>query len=748
MERRYKNMKKSRKVDAPRKRGAKTAASRGRKHTNRREDTHPGSKRGVAQVRGLVLQYFRNNKGEAAHYRQVAQGVGADGELAVEMVREAIMQLVYERLLVADALPNRYRYQAPRQKVEGVLRRKAGKGHNMFYPDGGGEPIRIAERNTGHAMDGDRVVMNRLATRRGQEPEGEIVEILERAEANFVGVISVKNNVAFLLTESNKLANDIFIPMDKLNGAEDGEKVVVRVLEWHEKSKNPLGEVLVVIGKPGDNDTEMHAILAEYGLPFKYPEEVEMAAEHLSLDVAFSEKYKRVDYRDVPTLTIDPDDAKDFDDALSLKPLGNNKWEVGVHIADVTAYVQPDDTIDREATSRATSVYLVDRTVPMLPERLCNDLCSLKPNEDRAAYSVLFTLNEQAQVLDYVITRTIIHSNARLTYNQAQAMIEGEEHEFREIIQTLNGFARKLRAERMTEGAIAFERAELAFRLDEKGKPIEVYVKEPIDSNKLIEEFMLLANRTVAEHVAKLRGEKDAPAFVYRVHDTPDPEKLADLAEFVGRLGYKLHTTGTPEMIAKSINELLAKVHDKPEAELVETLTIRTMAKAVYQTENIGHYGLAFEYYTHFTSPIRRHPDMMVHRLLTRYISGGKSMDKAELEEICKYDSEQERKASEAERTSIKYKQVEYMQDRLGQVFDGVVSGVKEFGIFVELVANGCEGLVPIRDLDDDFYELDERTYSLVGYNTKRRFSLGDKVTIRVARADLDRRQLDFELLS
>lgn len=717
---------------------------RGRNNTaNKKKNS-----RGIAQVRSLVLQYFRNTPNKPADYKQVAIGVGAEGELAMEMVREVMNQLASERILTPDGQLDRYRYRPPQRKMEGILRRKAGRGHNMFYPDGGGDPIRVAERNTGHAMDGDRVVMHRLATRRGQEPEGEIVEILERAKATFVGVLSVQNNVAFLLTESNKLANDIYIPMDKLHGAKNGDKVVVEVLEWPERSKNPLGEVQVVIGKPGDNDTEMHAILAEYGLPFKYPEEVTRAGDALDERVAFAEHFQRLDYREPTTLTIDPDDAKDFDDALSLKSLGNNRWEVGVHIADVTAYVLPDDVIDQEAAKRATSVYLVDRTVPMLPERLCNDLCSLKPNVDRPAYSVLFTLDEKAQVLDFEITRTVIHSDARLTYDDAQSMIEGKEHNMREVIQTLNGFARQLRAERMRAGAIAFERSELAFRLDEKGKPLEAYLKHPIEANKLVEEFMLLANRTVAQYVATLRGEKNPPAFVYRVHDTPDAEKLAELAEFVGRLGYRINTTGSPEMIAKSLNSLLDKVQGKAEEELIETLTIRTMAKAIYQTENIGHYGLAFPYYTHFTSPIRRHPDMMVHRLLTRYMQGGKSVNRAELEEICKHDSEAERVASDAERTSIKYKQVEYMQNHLGEVFDGVISGVKDFGVFVELEANGIEGLVPIRDLDDDYYELDERTYSLVGYNTKRRFALGDSITIRVARADLDKRQLDFELLS
>lgn len=736
-----------RKKKVEKRRGRKGTQKVGRSRFSR--DTKPKKDRSVSRVRGLVLQYFRNSKGEASDYRQVAEGVGAEGDLAVEMVREAMVQLAQERVLVADSLPDRYRYVAPKQKMEGILRRKAGRGHNMFYPDDGGEPIRVAERNTGHAMDGDKVVMNRLATRRGQEPEGEIVEILERADTNFVGVISILNDVAFLITESNKLANDIFIPRDKLNGAQDGDKVVVKVLEWPERAKNPVGEVQAVIGKPGDNDTEMHAILAEYGLPFKYPEEVTLAGEKLDANKAFSDIFPRKDFRKPLTITIDPESAKDFDDALSLEKVDEGRWEVGVHIADVTAYVLPDDEIDREAAKRATSVYLVDRTVPMLPERLCNDLCSLKPGVDRPAYSVIFQLDDEAKVLDYEITRTIIHSDKRLTYEEAQAMIDGADQPETAAIQTLNNLAKKLRADRMKAGAIAFERSELAFRIDDQGKPLEIYVKHPIPANHLIEEFMLLANRTVAKHIGTLYGEgKEEPTFVYRVHDTPDAEKLADLAEFVGRLGYKIKPTGTPEQIARSLNDLLKKVQDKPEAELVETLTIRTMAKAIYQTENIGHYGLAFPYYTHFTSPIRRHPDMMVHRLLTHYMNGGKSLKRADIEEICKYDSEQERKATEAERTSIKYKQVEFMQNHLGEVFDGVISGVKEFGVFVELVANGVEGLVPIRDLDDDYYELDEKTYSLVGYNTKRRFSLGDKLTIRVARADLDKRQLDFELLS
>lgn len=712
------------------------------KHTN--SDSRA---RSIAQIRGLVLRYFRNDRSNAPiHYKQLASSIGAEGELAYEMVHESMDQLVRERILANGKQEGTFRYNSPKKMLEGVIKRKSGRGDNLFFPDDGGDPIRVAERNTNNAMDGDRVVLHRLATRRGQDAEGEVIDILERAESNFVGVLSVRKDVCFLLTESRKLANDIFIPQNKMNGGKDGDKVIVRVTAWPERAKNPEGEVLAVIGKPGDNDTEMHAILAEFGLPYQYPEEVEAYANQLSPDMAYDESYQREDFRKVPTLTIDPDDAKDFDDALSYRKISDNKVEVGVHIADVTAYVLPDDIIDKEAAERATSVYLVDRTIPMLPERLCNDLCSLKPDVDRPAYSVIFEMNHEGKVLKHRITRTIIHSDRRLTYDQAQALIDGKDGAMKDEVLGLQRLAEKLRAKRMADGAIAFESEELAFKLDEKGKPLDVYVKQTLESNKLVEEFMLLANRSVASFIHHLRDEKNPPTFVYRVHDRPDEEKLATLKEFVGRLGYRLNITGTPQMLAQSINKLLEDVKGKPEQDLIETLTVRSISKAVYQTDNIGHYGLAFEDYTHFTSPIRRHPDMMVHRLLTHYMNGGKSVNKAELDEICKHDSNMEKLAADADRASVKYKQVEYMQQFLGQFFDGVISGVQDFGIFVELTANGCEGLVPIRDMDDDFYELDERTYSLVGINHKRRYSLGDKVTVKIVRADLERKQLDFEL--
>lgn len=696
----------------------------------------------------MVLQYFRMTPDKPTTPKQVSHAVGAADRAAEQLVQEAIDQLVHERVLKPTAGGDKYLFEAQPQRQVGTFMRKAGRGHNMFYPESGGDPIRVAERNSAHAMDGDKVEIQMLANRRGHVPEAEVARIIERVEATFVGVISISNGVSFLLTESNKLANDIFIPSDKLNGAKDGEKVLVKVLEWPERAKNPVGEVVLTLGKPFDNETEMHAILAEFGLPISYPKEVEEYADQLDEQMAYSKEFERLDFRDVLTFTIDPADAKDFDDALSIRRLEDHTWEVAVHIADVTAYVTPGDPIDKEAAQRATSIYLVDRTIPMLPERLSDDLCALRPNVDRPAYTVGFKMDADANIQEYKITRTIIHSDFRLSYDEAMEIIEGAPHRLSVELQALNEMAKRLRERRKAEGAIEFDRAELAFRLDEQGKPLEAYVKHSNDAMKLIEEFMLLANRTVAEHINTLNKHGEAPSFIYRVHDTPDPERLASLAEFVGLMGYKINYTGTPDMIAQSLNKLLADVQGKPEETMIETMVIRTMSKAVYQTTNIGHYGLAFPYYTHFTSPIRRHPDLMVHRLLTHYLAGRKSVSKSDLEAVCEHDSDMEKLAIDADRASIKYKQVEYMQSHLGEVFDGVISGVKEFGIFVELNDNGCEGLVPIRDLDDDFYEFDERSFSLIGYKYKRRYTLGDDITVQVARADLARKQLDFALVN
>ena len=595
-------------------------------------------------------------------------------------------------------------------------------------------------------MDGDKVKVQLFAKRKGAEPEGEVVEILESKERTFVGKLQVAKGFAFLITENKTLANDIFIPKDKLKGGKNGDKAIVRIVEWPDEAKNPLGEVIDILGIAGQNTAEMHAILAEFGLPYKYPSSVEKAADKIPEAISPEEIENREDFRGITTFTIDPKDAKDFDDALSARRLDNGNWEVGVHIADVTHYVKTDGVIDKEAQSRATSVYLVDRTIPMLPERLCNQICSLRPDEEKLCFSAVFELNSDAVVQNSRICRTIIKSDRRFTYEEAQEVIETGEGDYKEEILALNDLAKKLRERRFKSGAINFDRYEVKFEIDEQGKPVRVYFKVSKDANKLIEEFMLLANRTVAEFVGRPPKGKTKKTFVYRIHELPDPDKMENFASFIRRFGYKLKTDGTKTDVSKGINSLLDNVQGKPEENLIETVAIRGMQKARYSTENIGHYGLAFEYYTHFTSPIRRYPDMMVHRLLERYLAGGRSVIQKKYEDLCDHCSSMEQVAANAERASIKYKQVEFMQDKLGMVFDGVISGVTEWGLYVELNENKCEGLVPIRDLDDDYYEFDEKNYCLLGRRKKRQYRLGDPITIKVAQANLERKQLDFQL--
>ena len=595
-------------------------------------------------------------------------------------------------------------------------------------------------------MNNDKVKISLCAKRKRQKVEGQVIEILEHAATTFVGTLKVTKNYAFLLTETNTLANDIFIPKDKLKGAKDGDKAVVRITDWPEEAKNPFGEVIDVLGKAGDNTTEMHAILAEYGLPYTYPQSVEAAAEKIPAEITPEDYAEREDFRDVVTFTIDPKDAKDFDDALSIRLLKPGLWEVGVHIADVSHYVKEGSAIDKEAVKRATSVYLVDRTIPMLPERLCNFICSLRPDEEKLAYSVIFNMDENAVVKDYRIRHTVIKSNRRFTYEEAQQIIETGEGDYKEEILELNKLAQILRQRRLENGAINFDRCEVKFEIDEKGKPLSVYFKVSKEANKLIEEFMLLANRTVAEHIGKVPKNKKPKVFPYRIHDLPDPDKLDNLSQFIARFGYKIRTGGSKMEVSKSINRLLNDVEGKKEQNLVETVSLRAMQKAKYSIYNIGHYGLAFDYYTHFTSPIRRYPDLMVHRLLTRYLAGGRTAQADKYESLCEHSSAMEQTAASAERASVKYKQVEFMSERIGNVYDAVISGVTEWGLYAEINENKCEGMIPMRDLDDDFYEFDEKNYCLIGRRSHRKFSLGDPVKIKVARANLEKKQLDFTL--
>ncbi len=697
-----------------------------------------------------VLEVFTGNPAQGFNFRQISGKLGVNDpqsrELVHSMIRElrasgAIIELKRGKYKLNPEIAETMRSET---LIEGTVDMKQ-TGKAYVITEKCDEDIFINAGNTGHALHGDTVQVQLFPRRQGRKPEGRIKKVVKRAKMQFVGTLQASEKYAFVLPDQNNVPIDIYITKEQLRGAKDGEKVLVKITDWPARSKNPFGEIVEILGKPGDNEVEMLSILANNDFPLHFPLAAEKEAEKIPAEIPSEEIKKRRDMRSVTTLTIDPDDAKDFDDALSLKQLQNGNYEVGIHIADVSYYVKPGSKIDKEAFERATSVYLVDRTIPMLPEKLSNGLCSLRPNEDKLCFSAIFELDSEAKVIKDWFGKTVINSNRRFNYEEVQAMIEGASGDLKEELMTLDMLAKKLRNKRFKAGSINFKSQEVKFKLDDNGKPLEAFIKEQKDSNQLVEDFMLLANRKVAERIGKKRRDQEPDTFVYRIHDTPNPDKLADFAEFVGKFGYKLNI-GNRKNIAKSMNELFRNVAGKGEENMIETIAIRTMAKAVYSTENIGHYGLAFTYYTHFTSPIRRYPDLMVHRLLEHYLNKGQSVPQQEYQEMCKHCSEQEKKAVEAERDSVKYKQAEFMLDKVGQEFPGLISGVSKWGLFVEIEGNKCEGLVRMEDIPNDFYYLDEENYCVIGHHDGKMYRLGDNVRIVVKRIDLQKKQMDFML--
>ncbi len=699
-------------------------------------------------VYNKISDIFRNNPTKSFNYRQISHAIGlnrkedknAVGDILLDMAEQKIIRQVSQGKFIANITA---------AYITGTIDRQSVAHKTYLVPDDGSESVFIAERSMNRALNGDKVKVMLYPLRRKKELEGEVVEIIERARERFVGIIDSKHGVTILKANNKQLPMNIIIPPDKTKGAKNGQKCIAAITYWGDKYENPIGEIVDILGDTGNNNTEMHAILAEYGLPYSYPQEIEKEANKIPETITEDEIKRRIDFRTTTTFTIDPRDAKDFDDALSIKDLGDRLWEVGVHIADVTHFVPEGGIIDQEAVKRATSVYLVDRTVPMLPEHLSNFICSLRPDEEKLTYSCIFIINDLAEVIDYKIARTVIKSDRRFTYEEAQEIIETGKGDFATEVLRLNDLAKKLREKRFASGAIAFERSEVRFEIDDTGRPVSVFFKESKDSNKLIEEFMLLANKYVAQHIGMPHNREKPKTFVYRIHDVPNPEKLSNFATFIKKFGYKIKTDGKKTSVSSSINHLLDQIEGKKEQNMIETLAIRSMAKAAYSTKNIGHYGLAMKYYTHFTSPIRRYPDMMVHRLLTKYADKvpQQTIDHTDYESLCKHSSDMEQLAAQAERASIKYKQIEFMADKIGKVYDGVISGISTWGIYVEINENKCEGMVYIRDLEDDVYVYDEKNYCIIGRRTQRKYQIGDDIRIKVVKADLIKKYLDFEIV-